>query len=368
MTVPLLDLVKQNEPLLAEMQSVFEQVVQSGRYVLGEYVESFEQAMAAYCQTKHVVGVSSGTDALLLSLMAMQVGPGDEVITSPFTFFATAGCIARVGAKPIFVDIDPVTFNIDAQLIESAITAKTKAIIPVHLYGQAAGMGPIMQIAQRHGLKVIEDAAQAIGAKDDGNTVGSIGDVGCFSFYPTKNLSTLGDAGACTTNDPGLAQHMKVLRVHGQQDRYHHTYVGGNFRIDALHAAILNVKIQHLPAWTDARRANAQRYNEMLIGLPVITPVQASGKYHVYNQYTIRVLDGRRDALCEHLKGKGIGHEVYYPIPLHHQPCFSGLGLGATEFPQAQQACQEVLSLPVYPELTTEEQDRVVEAIHSFFQ
>ena len=333
MTVPLLDLIKQNEPLLPEMRSVFEQVVRSGRYVLGTYVQSFEQRLAFYCGADHAVGVSSGTDALLLSLMAMQIGPGDEVITSPFTFFATAGCIARVGAKPVFVDIDPVTFNIDAQLIKAAITAKTKAIVPVHLYGQAADMSPIMRVAQQHGLKVIEDAAQAIGAKDADHSVGSIGDVGCFSFYPTKNLSALGDAGACTTNDQALAQRMAVLRVHGQQERYHHTHIGGNFRIDALHAALLDVKIPHLAAWTDARRANAQRYNEMLIGLPVITPVQIPGKYHVYNQYTVRILGGRREQLCAHLKDKGIGHEVYYPIPLHQQPCFAGLGLDATDFP-----------------------------------
>jgi len=368
MTVPLLDLIRQNEPLLPEMRRVFEQVVLSGRYVLGTQVESFEQRLAACCGAKHAVGVSSGTDALLLSLMAMEIGPGDEVITSPFTFFATAGCIARVGAQPVFVDIDPATFNIDAGLIEAAITPKTKAIIPVHLYGQAAEMGPIMRIARRHGLKVIEDAAQAIGAKDAGSVVGALGDVGCFSFYPTKNLSALGDAGACTTNDSALAQRMAALRVHGQEGKYHHTHVGGNFRIDALHAALLNVKIPHLASWTDARRDNAQRYDEMLTGLPVMTPVQTPGKYHVYNQYTVRVLGRRRDPLCEHLKGKGIGHEVYYPIPLHLQPCFAGLGLDATDFPQTQQACQEVLSLPIYPELTTQEQDRVVAAICSFFK
>ena len=368
MTVPLLDLTRQNEPLLPEMRSVFEQVVLSGRYVLGTHVESFEEQLAAWCGAKHAVGVSSGTDALLLSLMAIGVGPGDEVLTSPFTFFATAGCIARVGATPVFVDIDPATFNIDAGLIEAAITSKTKAIIPVHLYGQAADMGPIMQVAQPRGLKVIEDAAQAIGAKDADSVVGSIGDVGCFSFYPTKNLSTLGDAGACITNDSALAQRLAVLRVHGQEARYHHTHVGGNFRIDALHAALLSVKLPHLADWTQARRDNAHRYNEMLMGLPVITPVQAPGKYHVYNQYTVRVLGGRRDQLCEHLKNQGIGHEVYYPIPLHLQPCFAGLGLGATDFPQAQQACQEVLSLPIYPELTTQEQDMVIVAIRSFFK
>lgn len=368
MTVPLLDLTRQNEPLLPEMRGVFEQVVLSGRYVLGTHVEVFEQRLAACCGAKYAVGVSSGTDALLLSLMAMKIGPGDEVITSPFTFFATAGCIARAGARPVFVDIDPTTFNLDAELIEAAITPKTKAIIPVHLYGQAAEMSPIMQIARQHGLKVIEDAAQAIGAKDAGGVVGSLGDVGCFSFYPTKNLSTLGDAGACTTNAPALAERLVALRVHGQEAKYHHTYVGGNFRIDALHAALLSVKLPHLDGWTDARRANAQRYSEMLAGLPVVSPVQGPDKYHVYNQYTIRVLDGQRDPLCEHLKGKGIGHEVYYPIPLYLQPCFAGLGLDATDFPQTQQACREVLSLPIYPELAMEEQGLVIAAIRSFFK
>ena len=368
MTVPLLDLIKQNEPLLPEMRSVFEQVVRSGRYVLGAYVESLEQQLAAHCEAQHAVGVSSGTDALLLSLMAMGIGPSDEVVTSPFTFFATAGCIARVGAIPVFVDIDPVTFNIDAELIEAAITPKTKAIIPVHLYGQAADMGPIMRVAGQCGLKVIEDAAQAIGAKDAGKIVGSIGDVGCFSFYPTKNLSALGDAGACTTRNAALAQRLAALRVHGQEGRYRHTHIGGNFRIDALHAALLNVKIPHMASWTEARRTNAHRYNELLTGLPVVTPVQTSGKYHVYNQYTVRVLEGRRDQLCEHLKDKGIGHEVYYPIPLYDQPCFVGLGLDATDFPQTQQACQEVLSLPIYPELTIEEQGLVVAVIRDFFK
>lgn len=367
MAVPQLDLSFQNGPLATQICGVLEQIVTSGQFVLGPRVEAFEQQLADLCQVQHAVGVSSGTDALLLALMALGVGQGDEVITTPFSFFATVGCIARLGAKPVFVDIDPVTFNIDPDLIEQAMTKKTRAIIPVHLYGQAAAMKSIMATAHRHGVYVIEDAAQSTGALVDGRPVASIGDVGCLSFYPTKNLSALGDAGACTTQDDALADRLRCLRVHGQEGKYLHAHIGGNFRIDAVQAAMLSLKIPHVLAWNEQRRAAAGRYHAMLKDLPLELPEERPGHYHVYNQYTIRVGRDRRDALASHLKRVGIGCDVYYPVPLHRQPCFSYLGIKTGELPVAQRAADEVLSLPMYPGLSVSQQEEVSTAIGQFF-
>ena len=366
MSVPLLDLTPQHEPHLSDLCTAFERLVLSGQFVLGAEVEAFERQLAACCETKHAVGVSSGTDALLLAMMALDIGPGDEVITSCFTFFATAGGIARLGAKPVFVDIDPTTFNLDTDKIEAAVTSQTKAIIPVHLYGQVADMEAVTETARRHDLKVIEDAAQAILARDGNQIAGSIGDVGCLSFYPTKNLSALGDAGACLTHDDDLADRLRMLRLHGQNEKYQHASIGGNFRIDALQAAALRIKLPHLDHWTLQRRALACRYDQLLGGLSLVLPIEAMETRHVYHQYTIRVPDRRRDALRGHLHQRKIGCEVYYPIPLHLQEAFSYLAYRRGDFPLAEQAADEVLSLPIYPGLSQTQQDEVVDAIREF--
>jgi dTDP-4-amino-4,6-dideoxygalactose transaminase len=366
--VPMLDLSTQHASLLPQMTRVFEEIVRSGQFILGSHVERFETNLAAYCESPHAIGVSSGTDALLVSLMAMGIGHGDEVITTPFTFYATAGSIVRVGARPVFVDINPCTFNLDPLQVASAITSRTRAIIPVHLYGQAVDMTPIVEVARCHGVRIIEDAAQAIGAMDSGRRVGSIGDIGCYSFYPTKNLAALGDAGACTANAPYLVQMLRALRVHGAISKYHHAYVGGNFRLDAMQAAMLNLKLPCLDTWAESRRAAAGRYHDLLRSLPVTLPTETPGKYHVYNQYTIRVGDGRRDALREYLRNRGIGHEVYYPTPLHMQPCFECLGGREGQFPHAELASKEVLSLPIYPEIPDQHLEAVSLAIREFFK
>ena len=367
MNVPPLDLSLQHEPLLPQMFEAFQNIVKSGRFVLGQTVEEFESALARYCGVAGAVGVSSGTDALLAALMALEIGPGDEVITTPFTFFATAGSIARLGAVPVFVDIDADTFNIDPARIEEAIADRTKAIIPVHLYGLMAEMDPIMQIARRHDLKVVEDVAQAIGAQREGVNAGAVGDVGCFSFYPTKNLSALGDAGGCVTTDALLAERLRVLRVHGDTSRYRHEYIGGNFRIDALQAAMLNIKFPHLDDWNDARRCVADRYDALLEALPVVTPGQPPRSRHVFNLYTIRVPDGKRDALAAHLAANGVGYGIHYAMPLHLQACFAYLGGKEGDFPIAEQAAREVLCLPAFPGLTEQQQDQVARTIGEFF-
>ena len=367
MNVPPLDLSLQHEPLLPQMLETFQNIVKSGRFVLGQTVEEFESTLAHYCGATDAIGVSSGTDALLAALMAMEIGPGDEVITTPFTFFATAGSIARLGAVPVFVDIDADTFNIDPARIEEAVTDRTKAIIPVHLYGLMADMGPIMQIAQRHGLKVVEDVAQAIGAQREGANAGTAGDVGCFSFYPTKNLSAVGDAGACVTTNASLAERIRVLRVHGDTSRYCHEYIGGNFRIDALQAAMLSIKFPHLDDWNDARSCIADRYDSLLKALPVVTPIRPPQSRHVFCLYTIRVPDGKRDALAADLAANGIGYGIHYAVPLHLQACFAYLGGKAGDFPIAEQAADEVLCLPVFPGLTEQQQDQVVRTIGQFF-
>jgi dTDP-4-amino-4,6-dideoxygalactose transaminase len=357
MQVKLLDLQAQYRPLREEIRAAMDEVCDAQALVLGPAVTRFEQHLAAYCNTRHAVGVTSGTDALLVALMAMGIGPGDEVICPTFTFFATASCVARLGARPVFVDIQPDTFNLDPARIESVITSKTRAIIPVHLFGQMADMEAVNEIARRHRLKVIEDAAQAIGAKRNGHTACSMGDCGCLSFYPTKNLGAFGDAGAICTNDDALAERFRLLREHGMRPRYYYKEIGGMFRLAAIQAAVLNVKLKYLQGWHEARRRNAALYDQLLAGTRVKTPTIESGNYSVYNQYVVRVAD--RDAVRQKLADRQIGSEVYYPLPLHVQECFADLGYHAGDFPISEQACREVLALPVYPELA-EEQVRYV--------
>ncbi len=368
MNVPMLDLAEQHAALMPQFRRVFDQTIASGQLVLGPQVAAFEEALASNCGTRYAIGLSSGTDALVVAMMAMGIGPGDEVIVPTFTFFATAGCVARVGATPRFVDIDPQTFNMDPAGLERALTPRTRAVIPVHLYGQMADMDAIMTLARNRDLKVVEDAAQAIGARCNGRAAGSVGDVGCLSFYPSKNLSAPGDAGACLTNDPELARSMQQLRVHGQGDdqRYHH--VGGNFRIDTITAGILHVKLEHLQRWTDARRARAERYHQLLGGLPIDLPIARAGNDHVYNQYTVRVHGGRRDALSEYLTREGVGNRVYYDQPLHRQPCFEAPDGETVTLAVAEQACLDVLSLPMWPEMSESHQNEVVDAVRRFFE
>jgi len=371
-TVPLLDLKAQYETIKDEIREAIDRVLESQRFIMGPEVEALEEEVAAYSQTKYGIGVSSGTDALLVSLMAIGVGPGDEVITTPYTFFATAGAIARLCAKPVFVDIDPLTYNINPAKIEAAITPRTKAIIPVHLYGQMADMDPIMDIAERYGLYVIEDAAQAIGAEYKGRRAGSIGHLGCFSFFPSKNLGGFGDGGMVVTNDPDLAEKVRVLRVHGAKPKYYHHVVGGNFRLDAIQAAVLRVKLRYLDEWTAARQRNAERYQQLFkeTGLlegenTIILPYDAGWGRHIYNQFVIRVVE-KRDELKTYLRKNGIGCEVYYPVPLHLQQCFLQFGYKKGDFPVSEQAARETLALPVFPELGEKAAKRVIAVIKEF--
>jgi len=369
MKVPLLDLKAQYRALKPALDRAMIRVAESQDLILGPNVEAFEQALAEYCRCRYAVGVSSGTDALLLALMAAGVGPGDEVITTPFTFFATAGSVARLGARPVFVDIRPDTFNLDPALLEAAVTPRTRAVIPVHLYGQCAPMGPIMEVAGRHGLAVIEDAAQAIGAEDPLGRACSMGQMGCLSFYPTKNLGAFGQGGAVTTNDEALYGRLRALRQHGARETYLHEEVGGNFRLDAIQGAVLAVKLAHLDSWTAARQDHAAQYDRLLdaeglAGGP-ITPPRVTQPRHVFNLYTIRARD--RDGLRCHLADEGIGTGVYYPLPLHLQPCFKGLGYREGDLPEAERASREVLSLPVYPELSDAQIRHVVEAVGRFY-
>ena len=384
--VPLLDLKAQYAAIRDEILPVIASVCDSQHFILGEHVRAFEAEVARYCGASAGIGVSSGTDALLLALMAFGIGAGDEVITSPFTFFATAGTIARSGARPVFCDIDPGNFNLSAAAVEDFIErqcrvdqgalvnrstgGRIRALMPVHLYGQAADMDPLVRIARRHGLRIIEDAAQAIGTEyTDGVRVGSIGDIGCFSFFPSKNLGAFGDAGLCTSNDLDLAEHMRVLRVHGGKPKYYHALIGGNFRIDELQAAILRVKLKHLDAWTAARQRHAAYYAAAFerAGLAprVITPRAAAGGRHIFNQYAIRA--ERRDALRDALTERGIGTEIYYPVPLHLQRCFAHLGYTRGDFPASERAAAEMLALPVYPELAEAQLDAVVAAVVDFY-
>ena len=386
MKVPLLDLKPQYAPLAAEIQAAIERVCDAQAFILGPAVKELESSVAAYSQCRHGIGVSSGTDALLLALMALGIGAGDAVITSPFTFFATAGTIARTGARPLFCDIDPATFNISPAALQSFIEeqcqagggglvhrasgARIRAIMPVHLYGQVADMVALGAIAARHDLKVIEDAAQAIGSEDAAHKrAGSFGEIGCLSFFPTKNLGAFGDAGMCVTNDSALAERMEILRVHGGKPKYYHAFIGGNFRIDELQAAVLNVKLKHLDAWSAGRQKNAAYYDaafarERVEG--VQTPRAGRGVRHIYNQYVVRARD--RDALRTHLSAQGVGTEIYYPVPLHLQQCFAYLGHRVGEFPESERAAQETLALPIYPELTQEQLQYVVDTIAAYYR
>jgi dTDP-4-amino-4,6-dideoxygalactose transaminase len=369
-TVPLLDLKAQYAPLRHDLLEAMTRVADSQRFIMGPEVEAFEREVAAVVDVEHAIGVSSGTDALIVALMALGIGPGDEVVTSPFSFFATAGSIVRVGATPVFADIDPTTFNLDIVAATRACTARTKALMPVHLFGQAADMSAVLALADEYKLGVIEDAAQAIGASDHGGLVGSIGNVGCFSFFPSKNVGAFGDAGLVTTNDAPLARKMRLLRNHGMEPKYFHAMVGGNFRLDAIQAAVLRVKLPHLASWTEGRRANAQRYRQMFAtaGLEgaVRLPAERPDRRHIYNQFVVRVPD--RDALKAHLEREGVGTEIYYPVPFHLQACFAKLGYRKGDFPHAEQAAAEVLALPIYPELTTDQQQYVVDRIADFYR
>jgi dTDP-4-amino-4,6-dideoxygalactose transaminase len=357
MNVKLLDLQAQYLPIREEIRKVVDQVFDQQALTLGPYVEKFEKNLAAYCGTKHAIGVSSGTDALLCALMAIGIKAGDEVICPTFTFFATAGCIARLGAIPVFVDIEPSTFNIDCSLIEKKITPKTRAIIPVDLFGQLANLEAVNRLAARHDLKVIEDAAQAIGAKHNGKRACSEVFAGCLSFYPTKNLGAFGDAGAICSNDDTFAENCRLLRVHGSGHQYHHRFVGGMFRLAAVQAAVLDVKLKYLEGWHEARRRNAAIYDQLFAGSKVVAPRIEKGNWSIYNQYVVRVPD--RDRVKKVLVDKGISSGIYYPISLHEQECFAYLNYRPGDFPQSERACLEVLALPVYPELP-EEQVRYV--------
>jgi dTDP-4-amino-4,6-dideoxygalactose transaminase len=369
MNVPLLDLQAQYASLRDEMRPAIERVLESQRFVLGDEVRRVESSIAEYCHTKHAVGCASGSDALLLALMALDVSAGDEIITTPFSFFATGSCIARLGARPVFVDIDPRTYNLDVSQVADAFTPRTKAILPVHIYGQCAEMDPLLALGERHGVPVVEDAAQAIGATDRGRRAGSMGVLGCFSFYPTKNLGGAGDGGIISTNDEQLEQRLKRLRAHGGITEYQHDEVGINSRLDELQAAVLNVKLSRLDAWSDERAQKAAVYTQLLseadLSFEVTAPFVRPDCRHIFHQYVIRV-PRYRDALMDHLRERGVGTKVYYPIPLHRQECFSYLGYKEGAFPEAERAALETFALPAYPELSEEQQVYVVDSIKSF--
>lgn len=369
MKVPLIDLRTQYVSVQADVRLAVERVLDSQQFVMGSEVLSLESEIAAYCGTAQAVGCASGSDALLLAMMALDLGPSDEVITTPFTFFATGSAIARAGARPIFVDIDPLTYNLDVSKLSSAVTARSRVILPVHLYGQCADMDPLIALAKEKDLVVIEDAAQAIGAEDKGRRAGSMGLAGCFSFYPTKNLGAAGDAGIITTSNSEFASRLRRLRLHGGLTEYQHIEVGLNSRIDALQAAILRVKLPQLDGWSNERARKAERYTELLsnakLGFRLETPVVLAERRHIFHQYVVRV-PGHRDSLAEHLKAHGIGSKVYYPIPLHMQQCFEFLGYREGDFPESERAASETLALPMFPELTEPQQDYVVKTIQSF--
>ena len=369
MNVPLLDLQAQYASVKEGVQQAVERVLASQRFVLGDEVRQLESSIAEYCQTKYAVGCASGSDALLLTLMALDVKAGDEVITTPFSFFATAAAIARVGARPVFVDINPRSYNIDVSRVADTVTPRTKVIMPVHIYGQCAQMDPLLDLGKQRGIPVVEDAAQAIGANDNGRPAGSMGLMGCFSFYPTKNLGGAGDGGIMTTSDEQVAQRLRRLRTHGGANEYEHEEVGINSRLDELQAAVLNVKFPSLDKWSEERSQKAEFYTQLLedadLSFELLTPDVRSDGRHIFHQYVIRV-PGNRDALMEHLKTRGVGTKVYYPIPLHEQKCFSSLGYKRGDFPETEAAARETFALPAYPELTEEQQVYVVESIKSF--
>jgi dTDP-4-amino-4,6-dideoxygalactose transaminase len=369
MDVPLLDLQAQYASLRDGMRQAIDRVMDSQRFVLGDEVRKLETSIAEYVETKHAVACASGSDALLLAFMALDIRAGDEVVTTPFTFFATAAAITRLGARPVFVDIDPDTYNLDTSQVPAAITSRTKAIMPVHLYGQCAEMEPLLALSERNGIPIVEDAAQAIGATDRGRRAGSMGVMGCLSFYPTKNLGGAGDGGMLTTNDDSLAQRLRRLRTHGGATEYEHSEVGINSRLDELQAAILNVKLSHLDKWSEERRRKADVYSKLLnsaqLSFQVVTPLAREDARHIFHQYVIRVPQ-YRDALMNHLKNRGVSTKVYYPIPLHRQDCFSYLDYREGAFPESERAARETVALPIYPELTEEQQAYVVESIKSF--
>lgn len=368
MRVPLLDLTAQYQPIRDEVLTAIARVCDSQQFILGAEVEALERELAALLEVKHALGVSSGTDALLLAMMALDLGPGDEVITPTYSFFATAGCVARLGARPVFVDSERDTFNVSAAAVRAALTPRTKALVPVHLFGQSADLDPLLEIARERGIPIIEDAAQAIGSRYKGRLVGGIAEVGCFSFFPSKNLGAFGDAGLVTTNDDELARKMRLLRTHGMHPKYYHHLVGGNFRIDALQAAVLRVKAPHLAGWTEARRRNADRYRALFAeaALPQVElPVARPECFHIYNQFVVRVPE--RDALRAHLTAAGIGNEVYYPVPFHGQACFQEFVDPAARFPVADEAAATSVALPIYGELTEAQQRYVVETIAGYY-
>jgi dTDP-4-amino-4,6-dideoxygalactose transaminase len=374
MRVPLLDLKAQYSTIKSEIEAAIAEVMDSQHFILGPKVEQCEIAIAKYSTCEYAVGVTSGSDALLACLMVENIGPGDEVITTPYTFFATVGAISRLGATPVFVDIDPATYNIDTNQVAGKITSKTRAIIPVHLYGQMAEMDPIMELSEKHGLIVIEDAAQAIGSEYKGRRAGSIGHYGCFSFFPSKNLGAAGDGGMIVTNDAQRAEKLKVLRAHGSKPKYHHKVVGGNFRLDALQAAIVSAKLPHLDAWTAGRQENAKLYDRLFAeggsagnaagGTRSVVLPKVVMNRHIFNQYVIRI--SQRDQLQAHLKKREIGTEVYYPVPMHVQECFAYLGYKAGAFPESEGAAKETLALPIYPELAEAQVRYVVDCIRDF--
>jgi dTDP-4-amino-4,6-dideoxygalactose transaminase len=365
MKLQMVDVLTQYESIKDEIDTAVLNVIRSGQYILGSEVKEFERECAQYLGCKHAIGCASGTDALQIALMTLNIGPGDEVITTAFTFVATAETIALLGAKPVYVDIRDTDYNIDPKKIEAAITGKTKAILPVHLYGHPAPMDEIMAIAAKHNIPVIEDTAQAMGAEYNGIKVGTIGTFGCISFFPSKNLGAYGDGGMITTNDDRLAEKARMITNHGSRQRYYHSEIGVNSRLDTMQAAILRVKLKYLDGWNDKRRVAAARYTELLQGLPVKTPVELRGNYHIYHQYTIRCEN--RDGLSEHLKGKDIPHAIYYPVPLHMQEAYAYLGYAKGALPVTEELTDEVLSLPMHPELTEEQQAYITDAVKEFY-
>jgi dTDP-4-amino-4,6-dideoxygalactose transaminase len=370
MKVPLLDLKEQNESMRSEIEAAIGRVLDTNAFILGGEVEALERELAGYCQSADAIACASGSDALLLAMMALEVGPGDEVITTPYSFFATVSSITRLGARPVFADIEPDTFNIDIDSVARLIGPKTKAVQPVHLYGQCADMGRLGELCSDANIPIVEDAAQAIGSEEEGRRAGSMGAVGCFSFYPSKNLGGMGDGGLMTTNDDGLARRLRALRVHGALERYYHKWVGLNSRLDGFQGAILRVKLPHLDRWSDLRRRNAHRYRDLFSGAGldehVILPFERPNVRHIYNQFVVRV-PGRRDDLRVFLSDSGIGTDIYYPVPLHLQECFQFLGYKEGDLPESERAAKESLALPVYPELRPEQQEYVVAKISEFF-
>ena len=363
--VPLLDLDGQYRPLRAELLAAIERVCDSQRFIMGPEVEALERDLGAFLEVEHAITVSSGTDAILAALMALGIGPGDEVITSTYSFFATAGCVSRLGATPVFVDIVPDTFNLDPAAVSAAVTPRTRAIIPVHLFGLCADMDPLIATASAAGIPIVEDAAQAIGARYKGRMAGTMGAAGCFSFFPSKNLGAFGDAGLVTTGDAALARELRLLRNHGAEPKYFHKRIGGNFRLDALQAAVLRVKLPHLSGWTEGRRRNAARYHQLFreagLEADVRLPVEPAEHLHIYNQYKVRLKD--RDGVRQRLADAGIGTEIYYPVPFHLQECFRDLGYSRGAFPHAEEAAATSLALPIYGELTESQQRAVVDAL-----